>query len=99
MAKAIEMIFPGGTLAQYDEVVGKMGLTASGPPPEGALFHWVAEDPRGLRVVDVWADEDAFNQFAAEQIGPITQQAGLAEPEVKVIDVHNYFGHEAMQTD
>ena len=54
MAVAVEMNFPGATLAQYDEVMVTMGLTAGGATPPGAISHWVASTDDGLRVVDVW---------------------------------------------
>jgi len=90
MPVAIEMDFPGATLAQYDEVIEKMGLTDGGVPP-GAIFHWVAETPDGLRVVDVWETREQFEQFAEEQIGPYTREVGIeSEPTMKFHDVHNH---------
>ncbi|MBS1888758.1 MAG: hypothetical protein JSU06_16365 [Actinobacteria bacterium] len=91
MAVAIVMDFPGGTLQQYDEVIEKMGLAAGGPTPPSALFHWVTEVDGGLRVTDVWETRDAFDAFAAEQIGPITAEVGVpGPPEMTYYDVHNY---------
>ena len=94
MAVAIEMKFAGGTLAQYDEVMKLMGLDdPAAPPPDGAIFHWVAETDEGLRVVDVWETREQFDKFAAEQIGPYTQQVGIpGPPEMTYRDVHNYLG-------
>src|SRR5690242_10639365 len=37
MAVAVVMEFAGATLAQYDQVIEKMGLTRGGAGPEGAL--------------------------------------------------------------
>jgi hypothetical protein len=91
MAVAIIMDFPGGTLEQYDQVIGKMGLEPGGDTPDGALFHWVAQTPEGLRVVDVWETQEEFDKFAAEQIGPYSQEAGLQPPQTVSHDVHNHF--------
>jgi hypothetical protein len=91
MAVAIIMDFPGGTLDQYDQVIGKMGLEPGGDTPDGALFHWVTQTPDGLRIVDVWETQEAFDQFAAEQIGPYSQEVGLQPPQSTVHDVHNHF--------
>ena len=85
---AFEMFFPGGTTAQYDEVLQKMGLTDGRVPP-GAQFHWVAEVDGGLRVVDVWDSAEQFQAFAAEQIGPFTAAAGMSEPQVTSHEVYN----------
>ena len=37
MAVAVEMNFPGATIEQYDEILGKMGLTPGGATPPGAI--------------------------------------------------------------
>ena len=91
MPVAIEMDFPGGTLEQYDQVIEKMGLEPGGDTPPGAIFHWVAQTPEGLRVVDVWETQEAFDQFAQEQIGPYTQEVVMSEPQLQTHDVHNHF--------
>jgi hypothetical protein len=90
MAVAIVMDFEGGTLDQYDQVVQAMGLTPGGPTPPGALFHWVTKTDTGVRVTDVWETQEAFDQYAQEQIGPQTQAVGLSEPQMAVYDAHNY---------
>jgi heme-degrading monooxygenase HmoA len=91
MAVAIVMDFEGGSLDQYDQVVQSMGLAPGGPTPPGALFHWVTQTDDGVRVTDVWESQDAFQAFAEEQIGPKTQAAGLAEPQLTFHEVHNHF--------
>jgi hypothetical protein len=94
MPVAIEMNFNGATLEQYDEVIKLMGLDdPSAPPPDGAIFHWVAKTDDGIRVVDVWETREQFDRFAQEQIGPYTQQAGIeGPPEMTYRDVHNTLG-------
>jgi hypothetical protein len=91
MAVAIEMNFKGATLEQYDEVIKLMGLDdPNAPTPEGAMFHWAAKTDDGIRVVDVWETKEQFDKFAQEQIGPYSQQAGIAgPPEMTYREVHN----------
>lgn len=89
MAVAYKMKFQGGTLAQYDQVIERMGLGGDAPAPEGAIFHWVAKTDDGLLVVDVWESDESFNAFAQEQIVPFTQEAGLPEPKIVRHEVHN----------
>jgi hypothetical protein len=90
MAVGVVMDFEG-TLDQYDQVVQSMGLTPGGPTPPGALFHWVTKTDNGFRVTDVWESEEAFNQYAQEQIGPKAAAAGLGPPEPTFHEAHNYF--------
>ena len=91
MAIAAQLDFKGATLAQYDQVIQKMGLHPGGPTPPGALFHWVAQTADGIRVVDVWQSREQFEAFAQQQIGPITKEVGIpSEPELQFFEVHNY---------
>jgi hypothetical protein len=50
-------------------------------------------------VVDVWETPEQFEQFSREQIGPLTQQAGITEqPEVTAYPVHNWLGASRAET-
>ena len=91
MPVAVVMDFKDGTLEQYDQVIGKMGLEPGGDTPDGAFFHWVTHTPDGLRVVDVWETQEEFDKFATEQIGPYSQEAGMQPPQTTAHDVHNHF--------
>jgi hypothetical protein len=92
MAVAVIMEFAGATLEQYDQVIGKMGLTPGGPAPAGALGHWVAATDDGILVTDLWETRELYDAFAKEQIGPFSAEAGFpGPPAVKYLDVHNYF--------
>ncbi len=92
MAVAVQMDFDGGTSDQYDEVCRKMGLTPEGPGPAGSISHFATMTDSGLRVVDVWETKEQFEKFAQEQIGPFSQEAGMAgPPQMQFFEVHNYF--------
>ena len=91
MAVAIVLDFDGGTLAQYDKVIALMQFEKEGKGAPGGLFHWVTETQTGIRVTDVWQTREEFDKFAAEQIGPFTQEVGFtAPPRVTEYAVHNY---------
>lgn len=91
MAVAVQLDFRGGTLEQYDRVVEKMGFERGGRGGPGGLFHWVMKTDDGIRVTDVWESQEAFDTFANEKIGPITQEVGVPNPpEIQVFEVHNY---------
>ncbi|MDX6721326.1 MAG: hypothetical protein QOJ63_3580 [Solirubrobacteraceae bacterium] len=91
MAIAAVLDFKGATLEQYDQVIERMGFEPRGPGAQGGLFHWVTATDDGIRVTDVWESAEQFQQFADEQIGPISQEVGIAgPPAVTLHDVHNY---------
>ena len=90
MAVGIVLEFKGGTLAQYDEVIKKMGLSPGGTTPPGAKFHWVAQTDDGLFIVDVWETKEVFDKFAEEKIGPITAEVGMPAPAMTFYEIHNF---------
>jgi hypothetical protein len=91
MAIAVVQEFPGGTLEQYDQVIAKMGFKPGGPGAAGGLFHWVTVDDDGVRITDVWESRKQFEDFAQQQIGPVTAEVGVpGPPKITIYDVHNY---------
>ena len=90
MAIAVQLDFTGGSLAQYDQVIQKMGFRPGGAGGPGLLFHWVTKTPDGTRVTDVWTSKDAFEKFSQEQIGPFSKEVGLAAPSIQFFEVHNH---------
>jgi len=91
MAVGVIIECKGATLDQYDQVLAKMGRTPHGRGAPGSLFHWVTATDDGIRVTDVWQTREEFETFAAEQIGPLSAEAGFpAPPEITFHDVHNY---------
>jgi len=91
MAVAVEVTFPGATIEQFDEAIKIIGAVPGGRHPgDGALFHWVTKTDSGVRVTDVWATREQFDRFRQDVILPNSKQAGLPEPEILVMDVHEY---------
>ncbi len=91
MAVAVETFFRGATLDQYDQVIRAMGFSPGGPGAPGGLFHWVTGTKDGVRIVDVWETREQYERFAEEQIGPLSQEAGVpGRPDVTFYEVHNY---------
>ncbi len=90
MTIAVQLDFTGGTLAQYDQVIKKMGFRSGGPGGPGGLFHWVTKSADGIRVTDVWKSKEAFEKFSKEQIEPYTKEFGLPQPTIKFFEVHNF---------
>lgn len=91
MPVAAVMQFTGATLEQYDQVIERMGFKPGGAGAAGGLFHWVTPTDDGLLITDVWETAEQFQQFADEQIGPITQEVGFENPpQVTIHALHNY---------
>ena len=78
---------PGFTQQNYEESVrkltGKNKMTSPSEwPVEGLLVHVAGQGPKGFRVVDVWASEDAFRRFG-EKLIPVLREVGIeGQPEV-----------------
>lgn len=90
LAIGVILEFPGTTLDQYDQVLGKMGLAHDGKSASDGRFHWCAATDDGLRVVDVWKSRAEFDRFAAGQIGSFSQAVGFpGPPQMTFYDVHN----------
>jgi hypothetical protein len=90
MAVAVTMEFKG-SMDQYNEVVEKMGFQHGGQGAPGGLFHWVAETDGGFKITDVWQDQETFERFAQEKIGPLAAEAGVEGPNnLRVSPVYNY---------
>ena len=91
MAVGVQIDVVGGTLAQYDDVIERMGYLPGGPPAPNVLFHWVAATENGFRVVDVWESREAFEQFSREKMVPLFAEAGVpSTSEITYFEVHNY---------
>jgi hypothetical protein len=47
----------------------------------------------GTRAVDVWESMEAFTAFTRfidERLGPVLRDRGMARPQVRTLNVHNY---------
>jgi hypothetical protein len=81
----------GATAATYDKLLALLNANPGGPHPgEGCLFHWMRVAPDGLHGVDVWDTQEHFDQFVANMLGPASQKVGLAPPQTKSYDAHNF---------
>lgn len=89
MATAMLLEFPEATPDQYDEVIRLLDL--GGKSYRGGIFHVAGpmEGGRGMRIVDVWESQQAFDAFLQAKLGQALQQVGLAPPQVTAWPVHN----------
>lgn len=76
MAVILDVVFPGLTRAEYDQLKAKVGWVES--PPQGGIAHlvwWEGEDCHG---VDVWESEQAWEAFGRDRMGPAAAELGIA---------------------
>ena len=84
MAIAVELHYSGAgaTLANYDELLSCLGVSSGGTHPGSpdCLFHWAAKTSNGFRVVDVWKNQAALDEFINHTINPASAALGLPGP-------------------
>ena len=88
MATVMRMHWSGVTPEQYDQVCTEVDW--EGQPADGGRLHIAGFDDDGLNVVDVWDSPEAFQRFADERLGPVTERILGAgnEPEVAFYPLH-----------
>ncbi|MGW4120058.1 hypothetical protein [Nocardia sp. NPDC004711] len=90
MAVLSVMEWVGNSPTFYVAIIERMGVQNA--PAEGILLHIAGETATGMRIVEVWDDEDAFEAFVRERLLPAAEDVGLTtEPAYTVTAVANLF--------
>ena len=90
MATVMLMEWPGVTQEQYNRVMSHLGLDSN--PPSGAIFHVSGFSEGGLRVLDIWDSQQAFERFQKERLTAAVQKAGIAsQPKIRFFPAHNIY--------
>jgi hypothetical protein len=90
MAVLMVMDVPGGTKEQYDQVNEILGIHGDDSMPEGLISHTCGASDDGVVIVDVWDSEASLERFFEEGLGAALAQAGVPQPEPRVVPVHNH---------
>jgi hypothetical protein len=70
---------------QYERVEGVL----VDPPPTGLLVHVAGPTDEGVRIIDVWESEEAWERFRAERLAPaIAALGGPSRPEPTFRELH-----------
>jgi hypothetical protein len=90
MTRAYVRDVKGATLADYDLVMSELGSSR----PAGLICHVAGEANGGLRVIDVWESQAAFERFEHERLEPARRKAlgqrGPVQPgTIEALDVHH----------
>jgi hypothetical protein len=92
MAVGVQLEFRGSTLEQYDLAAESLGLLPGGPAARDQLFHWVTKTDDGIRCIDVWESQEAFEEFWEARVRPVLLEIGVVDPpEIQFFEVHNHF--------
>jgi hypothetical protein len=87
MAIAMLLEFRGTTVEQYDAVIRDLNL--GGKAYKGGIFHVAGPVEGGVRIVDVWESQEAFDAFLRDKLGAVMQKNNVAPPEVSAWPVRN----------
>jgi hypothetical protein len=87
---SINKIFevPGGSQAQYDEVMKHLDL--ANHKQKGLVSHCAGPIPGGWRVCDVWESWEDADAFATNRLMAILQKAGVPHPIISVYPIAHY---------
>jgi quinol monooxygenase YgiN len=96
---AVVVDFVNTSSGQYDRLIEAMGLFPRGVGIPGCLFHWARNMPDGLRIIEVWRSQDAFEFYLANEFLPVVSEVQLPEPAITTYEVHNYLTARAAVTD
>lgn len=95
MTVAVQLDFRGATLEQYDEINEILGPLPGGPAWRRELFHRVTKTDTGIRVLDVWESQEAFEEFLLDNLNPNWEEVGIpAPPEIQFFEIYNFFAGE-----
>ena len=89
MAVMMTAEVPGATPEQYRQINEALAITPDSPP-DGLISHIAAQSGDGIRIVDVWESEQAFNTFIQGAL-PTMQQLGIPPFEPEMFPVHSMF--------
>ncbi len=94
MAWAYVQDVDDGTLADYDRVSEELQKRSGDTPPQGLILHAVRALGNGMRIIDVWESEDAYQRFREEQLVPAMEAAmpgAMAQgpPRMEPLELHN----------
>ena len=83
---------PSLTRAQYDKVNEILQENGPGGPPEALQFHVCFGDEPNLRVSEIWASEDVWQQAWDGGLKAALSTAGIAPFEPERLPVHELWG-------
>ena len=77
MAVVAQVVWPGLTAEQYDQLSDVVGWEREVPP--GLILHVASFSPaEGAHLMSVWESEETARRFSEDRLLPGAQQVGIA---------------------
>ncbi len=84
---------PTMTAEHYDVIAARLGWVGrDAVPPSGLVVHIAGPTPDGWRIIDIWRDEQAFEQFSSSAVASAVKDLGLPPYEPQVVPIHHALG-------
>ena len=88
MAVVLVIDVPDATIEQYETVMQQLD-ESGGRLGDGQTYHAAGPTDDGIVVVDVWNSREDFDSFFGGRLGEAVQAAGVPEPQIREIPLHN----------
>jgi hypothetical protein len=76
--------------SEYRAVMDRMGVEAQ--PEPGIYLHVTAQTDFGYRVVEIWDNQEGFEEFAQRRMVPALKDLGIdRKTEISIKPLHNIF--------
>ena len=67
-------------------------LTAVYPVlPKGAILHIATFDEKGIIIIDIWENEEDFNNFVQKRLLPVTDKLIDTKPKIEILPLYALF--------
>jgi hypothetical protein len=80
----------GLTPTEYRAVLDEMGVESS--PAANIYLHLTAPLEDGFRIIEIWDNTEAFEEFLEKRLAPANQALGIQrKARISVVPLHNFF--------
>jgi len=63
--------------------------------PDGVVLHISTFDEKGIRVIDIWENEEDLNNFVQKRLVPVTDKLIGTKPKVEIFPLYALFISES----
>jgi len=59
--------------------------------PKGAILHIATFDEKGIIIIDIWENEEDFNNFVQKRLLPVTDKLIDTKPKIEILPLYALF--------